>query len=65
MKNKSENNQYSKSDLNELTALSIYLLMENKGADMFGLYTAPKSVLLKSYEKQIGFKVQWTPLSKN
>ena len=48
---------HSKTDIKEMSTTSIYFLMEEKGADVFGLWSASKSELLKSYEKQIGFKV--------
>ena len=48
---------YSKEDVEEMSTMSIYMLMADNGADVFGLYSASKSELLKSYEKQIGFKV--------
>ena len=57
MKSKSQNNDYSKSDIDEMSTVSIYMLMEEKGANVFGLWSASKSELLKSYEKQIGFKI--------
>ncbi|MBN1502242.1 hypothetical protein JW930_01755 [Candidatus Woesearchaeota archaeon] len=47
---------HSRSDIEEMSTMSIYMLMEDKKADMFGLYAASKSALLKSYEEQIGFK---------
>ena len=49
--------EISKLDIEEMTTLSIYMLMEEKGANVFGLWSASKSELLKSFEKQIGFKI--------
>ena len=48
---------YSKTDIEEMSPMSLFMLMEDKGVDMFGLFAASKSVLLSFYEKQIGFKV--------
>lgn len=48
--------QYAESDLESMSPLSIYLLMEAEGADVFGLWPADKSDILRSYGQQIGFK---------
>jgi hypothetical protein len=54
--NRLQNRDYVKSEIENMTAMSIYMLMEQKGADVFGLWSANKSDILKSYGKQIGFK---------
>jgi|SaaInlStandDraft_4_1057021.scaffolds.fasta_scaffold249874_1 hypothetical protein len=54
---KKKTKRYSKSEVGEMSSVSIYMLMEQQGADVFGLYAAPKSELLKSYGKQIGFSI--------
>ena len=46
---------YSKRDIEEMSTMSIYMLMDDRGADVFGLYGASKSELLREYERQIGF----------
>lgn len=50
------NEEYSRTDIEEMTSMGIFMLLEEKGADTFGLFAASKSVLLKSYEDQVGFK---------
>ncbi|MBN2422370.1 hypothetical protein JXB41_04020 [Candidatus Woesearchaeota archaeon] len=57
MKSKSIDKTYSKLDVEEMTTVSIYILMEEKGANVFGLWSAAKCELLNSYERQIGFKI--------
>ena len=56
MKSKNNTNRYLESEIKEMTSISIYILMEQQGANVFGLWSSSKSELLKSYEKQIGFK---------
>ncbi|MBW2990572.1 hypothetical protein KY348_02590 [Candidatus Woesearchaeota archaeon] len=55
--NKSQTRAYLKSEIEDMTVTGIYLLMEEKGADVFGLWSATKPDILKSYGKQIGFKL--------
>lgn len=47
---------YGKSQVENMTPMSIYMLMQQKGADVFGLWLADKSDILKAYGKQIGFR---------
>lgn len=55
--NKSQTRDYLESEIEDMTVTSIYLVMEEKGADVFGLWSANKSDILKAYGKQIGFKL--------
>lgn len=55
---KSKIQDRSKADIEEMSTMSLFMLMEEKGANVFGLFSASKSELLKSYEKQIGFKIR-------
>jgi hypothetical protein len=57
MKSKFQGKDLSRLEVDEMTELSIYLLMEEKGANVFGLWSAAKTELVKSYEKQIGFRI--------
>ena len=47
---------YSMSEIEKMTPTGIYMLMEEKGADVFGLWPADKSDIVKSYGKQVGFR---------
>ena len=47
---------YSASEISEMTATSIYMLMEANGADVFGLWSADKSDIMRSYAYQVGFR---------
>ena len=55
---KSKIQDRSKADIEEMSTMSLFMLMEEKGANVFGLFSASKSELLKSYEKLIGFKIR-------
>jgi hypothetical protein len=48
--------EYTREDIEELSAIGIYLLMEKQGADVFGLWSADKDDLVNAYGQQIGFK---------
>ena len=47
---------YSVSEISGMTPTSIFMLMEQKGADVFGLWSADKSDIIKSYGEQVGFR---------
>ncbi len=53
---KSIHQDYSRKDIEGMSTMSIYMLMDDRGADMLGLYGASKSELLREYERQIGFE---------
>jgi hypothetical protein len=48
------NKIYSKSELEQMSTLGIYLLMQEQGADMLGLWSAEKNDLISAYCQQIG-----------
>jgi hypothetical protein len=56
MENILQKKDYLKSEIEEMSTISIYFLMEEKGANVFGLWAADKSELIKAFEKQIGFR---------
>ena len=48
--------EYKQSELYEMSNISIYLLLEERGADVFGLWSASKPELMNAYKRQIGFR---------
>lgn len=53
-----QDRNYSLSEIDGMTPMGIYMLMEQKGADVFGLWSADKSDIMKSYGEQIGFRTE-------
>jgi hypothetical protein len=41
-------------DLDRMSAMGIYLLMQEHGADVFGLWSAEKADIVAAYKEQLG-----------